>query len=456
MRRTWRRTEERDQSQAGAALSAAPKTVGKKAMKALARMSVTVLALCASPHAGVLYAAAELLPQGPTVGDQDLSPFYRWTGALPEKPGLMLRQEGLPDQPEIVAAATARRILYTSTDARWRSGIIPVSGTLYLPKRAAPQGGWPLVAWAHGTLGASDRCAPSWSRHRPRDGEYINNWLEQGFAVVATDYQGLGGPGPHPYLNWGAEGRSVLDAARAALGQSNGQIANTIIITGQSQGSGASLGATRLAPSYAPDLNIKASIATGIISAFPPADKKPSSEQSFARSVPPQLTILMMIGGALGDDAIKPDDLVTEVGKPMLQAAREGCNAELAQVVRSNGLTLANSLKDPEIADRLSAVIDMSPVRMPVPVFLATGLADKSIYPQRQYAAVAALCAAGSHVVWKAYAGVSHNGTVHAAYPDELAFVQAALAGNPMQSNCAAIADPGLPGDPLPGFKFND
>jgi secretory lipase len=425
-------------------------------MKTLARIGVMALALCASPHPGALYAIADTLPQGPIVGDQDLSPFYRWTGALPERPGLVLREEGIPDQPEIVAAATARRILYTSTDARWRSGIIPVSGTLYLPKRAAPQGGWPLVAWAHGTLGVSDRCAPSWSRHRPRDGEYINNWLEQGFAVVATDYQGLGGPGPHPYLNWEAEGRSVLDAARAALGQSNGQIANTIIITGQSQGSGASLGATRLAPSYAPDLNIKASIATGIISAFPPADKKPSSEQSFARSVPPQLTILMMIGGALGDDAIKPDDLVTEVGKPMLQAAREGCNAELAQVVRSNGLTLANSLKDPEIADRLSAIIDMSPVRMPVPVFLATGLADKSIYPQRQYAAVAALCAAGSHVVWKAYAGVSHNGTVHAAYPDELVFVQAALAGNPMQSNCASISDPGLPGDPLPGFKFND
>jgi hypothetical protein len=425
-------------------------------MKTLARIGVMALALSASPHPGALYAIADTLPQGPIVGDQDLSPFYRWTGALPERPGLVLREEGIPDQPEIVAAATARRILYSSTDARWRSGIIPVSGTLYLPKRAAPQGGWPLVAWAHGTLGVSDRCAPSWSRHRPRDGEYINNWLEQGFAVVATDYQGLGGPGPHPYLNWEAEGRSVLDAARAALGQSNGQIANTIIITGQSQGSGASLGATRLAPSYAPDLNIKASIATGIISAFPPADKTPSSEQSFARSVPPQLTILMMIGGALGDDAIKPDDLVTEVGKPMLQAAREGCNAELAQVVRSNGLTLANSLKDPEIADRLSAIIDMSPVRMPVPVFLATGLADKSIYPQRQYAAVAALCATGSHVVWKAYAGVSHNGTVHAAYPDELAFVQAALAGNPMQSNCASIADPGLPGDPLPGFKFND
>ena len=425
-------------------------------MKALARIGVIALALCTSPHPGALYATAGSLPQGPVVGDQDLSPFYRWTGSLPEKPGLMLREEPIPDQPEIVAAATARRILYSSTDARWRSGIIPVSGTLYLPKRTAPQGGWPLVAWMHGTLGVSDRCAPSWSRHRPRDGTYINNWLEQGFAVVATDYQGLGGPGPHPYLNWEAEGRSVLDAARAALDHSNGQIANAIIITGQSQGSGASLGATRLAPSYAPDLNIKASIATGIVSRFPLAANKPSNEQSFARSLPPQIAILMMLGGALGDDAIKPDDLVTEMGKPLLQAAREGCNAELAQVVRSNGLTLANSLKDPEIADRLDAVIDMNPVRMPVPVFLATGLADKLIPPQRQYAAVAALCAANSNVVWKTYAGVTHNGTVHAAYADELAFVQASLAGSPIRSNCDSISDPGSPGEPLPGFKFND
>lgn len=425
-------------------------------MKALARIGVIALALCASPHPGALYATAGSLPQGPVVGDQDLSPFYRWTGSLPEKPGLMLREEPIPDQPEIVAAATASRILYTSTDARWRSGIIPVSSTLYLPKRTAPQGGWPLVAWAHGTLGVSDRCAPSWSRHRPRDGTYINNWLEQGFAVVATDYQGLGGPGPHPYLNWEAEGRSVLDAARAALDHSKGQIANAIIITGQSQGSGASLGATRLAPSYAPDLNIKASIATGIVSRFPLAANKPSNEQSFARSLPPQIAVLMMLGGALGDDAIKADDLVTEMGKPLLQAAREGCNAELAQVVRSNGLTLANSLKDPEIADRLDAVIDMSPVRMPVPVFLATGLADKLIPPQRQYAAVAALCAANSNVVWKTYGGVTHNGTVHAAYADELAFVQASLEGSQIQSNCDSISDPGSPGEPLPGFKFND
>ena len=83
------------------------KSEGTQAMKTLARIGIMALALCASPHPGALYAIADALPQGPIVGDQDLSPFYRWTGALPKKPGLVLREEGIPDQPEIVAAATA-------------------------------------------------------------------------------------------------------------------------------------------------------------------------------------------------------------------------------------------------------------------------------------------------------------------------------------------------------------
>ena len=130
------------------------------------------------------------------------------------------------------------------------------------------------MAWAHGTLGVADRCAPSWAGHKPRDAAYINKWLENGFAVVATDYQGLGGPGPHAYLNWESEGRSVLDAVRAALASQPGKIANRVVVTGQSQGSGAALGATRIAPSYAPDVGLKATVATGVISTFPDAIHK--------------------------------------------------------------------------------------------------------------------------------------------------------------------------------------
>ncbi len=205
-----------------------------KNLLALAAASALLAACATAPTKNVL-------PTGTTAGDRVLSPFYAWTGGLPARAGVMLRTEPMALQPEITAG-TLQRILYTSTDARWNSGVVPVSGTLYLPKGQPPRGGWPLVAWAHGTLGIADPCAPSWTLHRPRDGAYLNRWLEQGFAVVATDYQGLGGPGPHTYLFWEAEGRSVLDSARAALAANPGRIANVLVITGQSQGSGAPSG----------------------------------------------------------------------------------------------------------------------------------------------------------------------------------------------------------------------
>ena len=36
-----------------------------------------------------------------------------------------------------------------------------MSGTLTVPKGKAPKGGWPVIAWAHGTTGIADSCAPS-------------------------------------------------------------------------------------------------------------------------------------------------------------------------------------------------------------------------------------------------------------------------------------------------------
>lgn len=393
------------------------------------------------------------LPTGPLYGDQELSPFYRWTQALPDKPGMVLREEPAPDNPGITAAGKAVRILYTSTDVRWRSGIVPVSGTLHLPKGTPPQGGWPLVAWAHGTLGVSDRCAPSWSGHRPRDAAYINKWLENGFAVVSTDYQGLGGPGPHAYLNWESEGRSVLDSARAAIASQSGAIANQVVVTGQSQGSGAAIGATRLAPTYAPEIGLKATAATGVVSYFPAAAHKAPPLTVSA----PSYVVLLLVGGALPDSAPAPDALATEKGKLLLAAARESCSQDVAAVARREHIEFKDAFTDAANAftPNLISVVDMSPVKLPVPVLLGTGLADTLVPPKHQYGAVAALCAAGSTVQWKQYAGATHNGGLHASFPDALALFKNALAGKPVESNCAAVSEPGNPGAPTSGHEFN-
>jgi len=98
----------------------------------------------------------------------------------------------------------------------------------------------------------------------------------------------------------------------------------------------------------------------------------------------------------------------------------------------------------------------MKPARLPVPVLLGTGLADSVLPPLRQYAAVAALCAAGNDAVWKTYPGVTHNGSVNAAFPDALTFFREVLAGRTPRSNCAGIAEPGLPTEPTKSIPFND
>lgn len=390
------------------------------------------------------------LPTGPKVGDQDLSSFYRWTQALPARPGVMLREEPIPPQAEMTSAGTGARVLYTSTDLRWHAGIVPVSGTVYLPKGEPPAGGWPLVAWAHGTLGVSDRCAASWSGHKPRDAVYINRWLENGFAVVATDYQGLGAVGPHPYLIWEAEGRSVLDAVRAALSAHADKLTAKVFITGQSQGSGAALGATRIAPSYAPDVPLLATVATGVVSTFPDGPYKAPT-----RINSPVYVTLSTLGGSLPDEAPSADALATDKGKMLLKAAREGCTAEMRALAEREEITAANAYVEP-IEARLTPATDMSVTRLPVPVMLGTGLADTTLVPRRQYGAVKAFCAGGSDLVWKTYPGATHNGGLNASFPDALAFFRDALAGRKPQSNCADVAEPGEPAKPSPEIPFND
>ena len=401
------------------------------------------------------HAEASALPVGTQAGDQVLSPFYSWTQTLPAKPGEMLREEPMLAQAEIASAGLAQRILYTSTDVRWHAGIVPVSGTLYLPKGEPPAGGWPLVAWAHGTLGVSDRCAPSWTGHKVRDATYIEKWLENGFAVVATDYQGLGGPGPHPYLIWQAEGRSVLDAVRAAFAAHAGKLARQVFITGQSQGSGAALGATVLAPSYAPDLPLLATVATGLVSTFPNGPYRPPQPTAIGS---PIYTSLMMLGGSIPDGAPSADDLATDKGRALLKVAREACTAEMRNLARQEEITTDNAYAEPltKIEASLTPVTDMPAVRLPVPVLLGTGLADSTLVPTRQYAVVSAFCAAGSEVVWKTYPGASHNGGLNASFSDALSFFRDRLDGRKPQSNCGSIAEPGVPGAPAPGIPFND
>ncbi|MFX9850058.1 alpha/beta fold hydrolase [Acinetobacter baumannii] len=121
---------------------------------------------------------------------------------------------------------------------------------VFTPNTPPPVGGWPIVVWAHGTTGVADVCAPSKAALADSTKDLISKLLAAGYVVVAPDYEGLGTPGIHPFLNVKSEAFSITDAVVAArnyLSQRNLLTSKKWVTVGHSQGGHAALGAAQYA-----------------------------------------------------------------------------------------------------------------------------------------------------------------------------------------------------------------
>lgn len=193
--------------------------------------------------------------------------FYAQPASLPAENGAVVRTEASEFWTVLKlsnANSTAKRIMYKTTDGHGNA--IPVTGQLVTPKTAWPgPGPRPLVAFTVGTQGVGDSCAPS--KLTPKGLEYesifMAGLLNRGSALVATDYEGLGTPGMHTYMNRETQGHAVLDSLRAAVTVAGLPAGTPMGITGYSQGGGASAAAVELAPTYAPELNLVGAVAGG-------------------------------------------------------------------------------------------------------------------------------------------------------------------------------------------------
>jgi hypothetical protein len=166
--------------------------------------------------------------------------------------------------------SVAYRVAYKSTDEF--GAPVMVSGMVFLPKGTPPAGGWKIVSWGHGTSGVGDQCAPSkWPDMYTGDHWYvylrqIDNLLSQGYAVAATDYQGLGTPGVHQYLQTDSLGHAMIDIVRA-FNQLAPSTSTTWAAMGHSEGGQAAIGAGELAATYGTGLNY-----VGAVAYAPPQD----------------------------------------------------------------------------------------------------------------------------------------------------------------------------------------
>ena len=389
-----------------------------------------VYVLLASLAMASCAAAAAAEPTAPPAprGDLYLPPRslpHRAAGTL-----IWAQKVALPLNPP----ATVWRILYHS---RSRTGKdIAVSGFALIPQTAVTGQGRPVYAWAHGSVGQADRCAPS---RDVRDSlpPYGGQLVAQGVALVATDYQGLGTPGEPTAYDGTTESHAILDSVRA-IKQLPGLVQlGPVVIAGHSQGGGAALWAAELARSYAPALDLR-----GVLAAAPAGEFvtqiKALRRPPFSSYLGEALWAVDGLEAAGYTRLLQPNILLTKAARADLPKVAHQCAAQTIADWRGrphNAVFARDPLSLPSVVKLLH---EISPgQRNPhVPIFLAQGGRDHEIPLAVTAQLKSRYCRLGATVTRHVYPGASHAGVVDAEMNDALAWMSDRFAKLAATSDC--------------------
>ncbi|MGN6162280.1 MAG: alpha/beta hydrolase family protein [Marmoricola sp.] len=349
--------------------------------------------------------------------------------------GTVLAVQALPRALWVPGAREGWKLTYVSTDVFGHRR--PVTGEVFIPQGRPPVGGWPVLSWAHGTSGLADKCAPSnvGPAEPARDFSYLHTWMSQGYAVVATDYAGLGTAGLPAYLNGVSEAHNIVDMVKAGRafanrGPSYRLLARKFVIIGQSQGGGAAIYSARYATAFAgPGLSYRGAVGTGtpaniektlllIAPHVPPVTALPAGITSYMGYT---FASLRYVYPSLGIDGI-----LTAEGRKYLALAEQQCVNQYETTVAATNLgdwfTKPVALL-PNFAQTVNAYMAMPTSGFDKPFFMANGLLDTDVPFAVVLPYVLQLEANRQPLTFHTYP-TDHSGTMSASLPDSVPFVR--------------------------------
>lgn len=386
---------------------------------------VVVLALLAS-----LGLAAQASAAKPTKGPGGAK-FYTPPKNFSGKHGSLIWQRNAKGITPIDGAASNTLVLYSSRDVNGKK--VSASGIVSVPPGKAPKKGWPVITYAHGTTGTADVCAPTRSPATSLQAPYttyinpeLQDWTDAGYAVVRTDYAGLGTPGPHGYLIGADEGHSVLDIVSAARAL-NPSIGKKFLIAGHSQGGHAALFAAGEAASYAKGLKLR-----GTVAYAPASHTAEQAELLPALTFPSGLSALATLiveGASTVTDQVQIPAILSDPALAFYPQVNTTCLPQLGASDSLGGLPPSELLRDgADTAPLISVLTANNPaVTTKAPILLAQGSADTTVFPQFTNLLNNELVDMGNKVDYKVYPGVTHGEIPAAAEADALAFFQQRL-----------------------------
>lgn len=398
------------------------------------RWVITVAAVAAL----VLAVGAAALSAGLRGGSPVVDDFYAAPRIVPDQPGSLVRAE--PFTRAVPDNAQAWRILYTTTNSDGQPTL--ASGLVVVPRGDGDREGWPVITWTHGTTGFDPTCAPSLQAEPFESGALmiLPEIIDAGWAVVATDYIGLGTPGPHPYLIGEPSAHAALDATRAALDLQGATLKEATVIWGHSQGGGAALWAGAVAEEYAPELPILG------VAALAPAANLPGLIDNLPNVTGGSIFASFVVAAYTSTyNDVTWREYVRPGAEATVRAMSERCLAPPGVFV--SVLEVLGLSQDPEIfaadptagafGDRLRQ--NIPPATISAPLLLGQGAADSLVVPTAQDAFVAQLCNAGQDVDYRLYEGRDHVPLVEPdspLIPELFDWTTARFAGEPSKAGC--------------------
>jgi len=361
--------------------------------------------------------------------------FYRAPSSeVAGAPGTLVRQEVIDGAP---LGATTYRVLYRSTGLNDKP--ILVSGVVIVPPGDPPPGGRPIIAWAHPTSGVVPRCAPSLAIFLFEQIQGLRSFVRDGYVVAATDYPGLGTPGPHPYLVGTSEARAVIDSVRVAGSLPGAGGGKRFVVWGHSQGGHASLFTGVIAKSYAPELDL-----LGVAAAAPATDLVTLMNEDIDSVGGKNITAMTLWSWQRVFDA-NMDKVVDRRAIPAINQLAQECiegpfdlkkRQRTEQPLEQNFLSVQHP-SDVEPWHTLLAQNSPGALPSEIPVFLAQGTDDDIIHPKVTQDYAAKLCGAGSKVRILLMPNIGHSRAAQASTSALLDWAGDRFAGEPAPDDCS-------------------
>ena len=337
------------------------------------------------------------------------------------RPGTLIRSQPTYDY-ALSADIVTNRILYYSRAANGEPRA--VSGVVIVPEKTPPAGGWPVIAWAHGFEGVARQCAPS-LRDNLVEGPLLSMYINLGYAIVVSDYAGLGTASRNAYVDMQSNAADVIysvPAARAAAPD----LSPRWIAMGINEGDLVAAAVDEVEHDIG-DPNYLGSVAlSGIVDGRNLFDMRQGSAE---------LPVFLAYGINTIYPQFQPSEILTDKALPLLREAETSCTLPKAAELPANQ-ALKPNWEQNEFVKKFTDRNTLGHKPALRGLLVLASETDPSVPMSLTTQAVGRLCKQGDRVQFFHYSNPDPRAVIGDSVRDQIDWIRARFANQAPRSNC--------------------